>query len=87
MVLKKSNRRSKKRFRNKVNQNKVTIMGVNAAGISSKMKSFKNVVRQLCPSIFFIQESKLKRPGKLKLENPANYVVYEITRKQRMEEA
>ena len=80
MAVKKPTRRAKKRFRNKTNKNKVTIMGVNAAGISSKMTSFKNVVRQIQPSIFFAEETKLKRQGKLKLEN---YVIYELNRKQK----
>ena len=44
-------------------------MGVNSAGISSKLHCFKNVVKALQPSLFFIQETKLKRKGKLKLEN------------------
>ena len=58
-------------------------MGVNAAGISSKLQSFKNVVRKVNPSIFFIEETKLKRPGKLNHENLSKYVVYELNRKNR----
>ena len=57
-------------------------MGVNAAGISSKFHSLKNVVRKLNPSIIFIEESKLKRPGKLK-DFLSKYVVYELNRKHR----
>ena len=80
---KRPNRRSKRQNQNKVNQNKVTLMGVNAAGISSKLQSFKNVVRKVNPSIFFIEETKLKRPGKLNHENLSKYVVYELNRKNR----
>ena len=58
-------------------------MGVNAAGISSKLDSLKNVLRVVNPSIYFITETKLKRPGKLKGENLSNYVVYEHHRKNR----
>ena len=58
-------------------------MGVNAAGISSKIHSFENVLRKLNPSIFFIQETKLKRQGKLKITNPSNYIIYELNRKDR----
>ena len=46
----------------------MTILGVNAAGISSKINSFKNVLR-------------LRLQGKLKLENTSNYVIYERNRK------
>ena len=52
VVKKKPNRRAKQR-NNKNKVNNITIMGVNAAGISSKLNSFKNVVRQLQLSIFF----------------------------------
>ena len=58
-------------------------MGVNAAGISSKLHSLNNVIRKLSPSIFFIQETKLKRQGKLKIENPSKYIIYELNRKDR----
>ena len=82
MVKKKPNRRAKPRFKNKnkFNQNNVTIMGINAAGISSKLSSFKNVLRQLKPAIFFVEETKLKRQGKLKMKN---YEVYELNRKDK----
>ena len=77
---KKTNRRAKKRSKNKMDQSNICIMGVNAAGITSKMNSFKNVVRQLKPSIFFVEETKLKRQGKLKLEN---YEIFELNRKNK----
>ena len=83
VTRKNKNRRSKRRNKNKVNQNKVRLMGVNAAGISSKLHSLNNVIRKLSPSIFFIQETKLKRQGKLKIENPSKYIIYELNRKDR----
>ena len=83
IVRKNPNRRSKKKFRNKPNQNKMTIKGVNAAGISSKINSFKNVLSKLNPSVLFIQETKLRHQGKLKLENTSNYVIYELNRKDK----
>ena len=78
MVKKKPNRRAKKRSKNKINQNNFTIIGMNAAGISSKLNSFNNIIGQLKPAIFFIEETKLKRQGRLKLKN---YEVYELNRK------
>ena len=80
MVKKKPNRRAKKRSKNKINQNNLNIIGMNAAGISSKLNSFNNIIRQLKPAIFFIEETKLKRQGRLKLKN---YVVYELNRKDK----
>ena len=55
-------------------------MGVNAAGISSKLKSFKQVVNSLKPSIIFVEESKLKSQGKFKLNK---FVIYELNRKNK----
>ena len=55
-------------------------MGVNAAGIRSKMTSFKDTLNKLEPEVFFIEETKMKEEGKLKFEN---YDVFELTRKSR----
>ena len=66
----KTKQKVKEKFRNKPNQIKMTIMGVNAAGISSKISRFKNVLR-------------LRLQGKLKLENTSNYVIYELNRKDK----
>ena len=80
MVKKQRNRRSLRKNKNKSKKNKVRFLGVNSAGISSKLHSFKNVVNALQPSVFFIQETKLKRQGKLKLDN---FIIYELNRKKR----
>ena len=69
VVKKKRNRRSLRKNKVKVNKKKVRFMGVNSAGISSKLHSLKSVVKSLEPSVIFIEETKLKRQGKLKLEN------------------
>ena len=42
------------------------MFGVNSAGLSSKLKSFDYLLSSLQPSIFFIQESKMKTQGKIK---------------------
>ena len=52
-------------------------MGVNAAGLRSKMSCFKKVLNDLKPSVFFIQESKMKIPGKINIEN---YIIFEKLR-------
>ena len=52
-------------------------MGVNSAGLKSKMTTFKKVLNDLQPSVFCIEETKYKETGKLKFEN---YVVFESVR-------
>ena len=42
------------------------------------MTTFKKVIQELEPSMFFIQETKFKDYGKLKVEN---YIIYELLRK------
>ena len=55
-------------------------MGVNSAGLKSKFTTFKKVLSELKPSVFFIQETKFKTEGKLKLDN---YLVFELLRKSK----
>ena len=56
------------------------MLGVNASGLKSKINTFKKVLVDLQPSVFFIQESKYKSTGKLKLEN---FVIFELVRQNR----
>ena len=44
-------------------------MGVNSAGLRSKLPTFKKVLYNLKPSILFAQEMKFKTEGKLKLHD------------------
>ena len=55
-------------------------MGVNAAGLKSKFNTFKKVIVELQPSVFFVEESKYKSVGKIKLEN---FVIFELVRQNR----
>ena len=55
-------------------------LGVNAAGLKSKLLSFNKVLTELNPSVFFVEETKMKYEGRLKLEN---YIVFERIRKDR----
>ena len=54
-------------------------LGVNTAGLKSKLTSFKKVITDLKPSVFFLQETKFKEEGNIKLGN--DYIVYELLRK------
>jgi hypothetical protein len=55
-------------------------MGVNAAGLRPKVLTFKKTLSELQPSVFFVEETKLRDAGKLKLDN---YVIFERVRENR----
>ena len=57
-------------------------MGVNCAGLGSKIKSFDNILFTYNPSLFFLQETKMRRPGRIQFDNSDKYFVYELTRKE-----
>ena len=70
-----------KRHRRKSSKNvskKLRLLGVNAAGIKSKMTSFKKIISDLNPTLFFIEETKFKETGKMR--DMENYVVFEKVR-------
>ena len=56
------------------------LLGVNSAGIRSKMMTFQKVLNDLKPGVFFLQETKMKEIGRLKCEN---YIVFENIRENR----
>ena len=56
------------------------VMGVNAAGLKPKIPTFKKVIDNLQPSIFFIEESKFREEGKFKLEN---FLIFELVRESK----
>ena len=67
--------------RNKITIKKhVRFLGVNAAGIGSKLTSFKNTLNVLRPEVFFIEETKMKDEGKIQIED---YDLFELVRKSR----
>ena len=45
--------------------------------------SVDKLLTDISPQIFFIQESKMKRPGRIKNKMSKNYVIYELTRKNK----
>ena len=44
------------------------------------MKTFKKVISELRPSVFFLEETKYKDAGKFKLDN---YEIFELVRESR----
>ena len=55
-------------------------LGVNANGLKPKMLTFKKVLNELEPSVFFVEETKFKEEGQLKLDN---FTLFELTRKSK----
>ena len=41
-----------------------------------------HIIKSLNPAVMCIQETKLRKIGKIKFENAKNYVIFELTRKQ-----
>ena len=79
-VKKKKNRRYRKRKKKIINKN-IRCVGVNAAGLSSKLQSMDFILHSLQPQIFSIQETKIYKPGKIKTNNTNKYSIYELHRK------
>ena len=77
MATKTKKKRGKRKNTMKISK-KLRFLGVNSAGLGSKMTTFRKVIKELEPSMFFIQETKFKDYGKLRVEN---YIIYELLRK------
>ena len=73
-------RRGKKLRQNKERNLKFKVLGTNANGISSKLESFNNLIAKEKPACFMLQETKLKRTGKIKMRG---YQIFETARKKK----
>ena len=62
-------------------QYNLSLVGVNSNGISSKLKSLDHIISKLKPSIICIQETKVRRAGKIKVESK-DFVIFELIRKE-----
>ena len=69
----------------KVSKKPVRFLGVNCAGLKSKMTSFKKVLNELKPAVFFLEETKYEASGRLKIGN--SYHIYELIRQDKKEGA
>ena len=69
-----------KRNSAKIFSKSLRLIGVNSAGLRSKLTTFRKVLSELKPSILFVEETKYKDIGKFKFEN---YVIFEMVRKNR----
>ena len=81
-INKKKNRRIENRkCTSKIVINELNLVGVNAAGLSSKLFSFDKLLADTKPGVFFIEETKMRKEGKIKTAHSANYQIYERIRK------
>ena len=53
---------------------------MNAAGLKSKLLTFKKMLNELNPSVFLIEETKFKEKGKFKINN---FIIFELVRQSR----
>ena len=81
--VKQKNRRGLRRNKTTKFKTNLSFYGVNAAGILSKLPSFNNVLESLKPTVFFIEETKLKKQGNIKTEQTKNYQIFELNRKEK----
>ena len=80
--MKTKNRRVlRRKGKNKQFVKSLNLVGANAAGLSSKFDSFDKLLSEIIPGVFFIQETKLRKEGKIKTENASKYQIYERLRK------
>ena len=73
-------KRSQKRISEK--KLKCKIFGINSAGIKSKLKSFKTVLDKLKPTIWMIQETKLRANEKISSDFLNSFQVYYLNRQK-----
>ena len=51
----------------------LTIIGANSNGLKAKKESLFNIINQLKPSIITIQETKLRKPGQIRIPGYQNF--------------
>ena len=78
----KRNRRVKHRKKQESVIKELKLLGVNCAGLASKLHSFDKLLSDIQPGIFFLEETKSKHLGKLKTENCKKYQIFEMVRRQ-----
>ena len=76
-----NNKRAQKRKAS--NKQKLKIVGVNVAGLSSKFASFDKMLSSVKPSIIMAQETKMRVPGKIVTQNTKDYIFFEHLRKDK----
>ena len=60
----------------------IQVLGLNCAGILNKLESFENLLLKKQPSIFCLQETKVKRQNQIMTESCKKFTIYELLRKK-----
>ena len=82
-IKRKANRRSlKKNKRNKFDCETFTLLGINAAGLSSKLHTFDHALKNIKARIFFVQEVKQSRIGNINTDHLKNFQLFELVRQE-----
>ena len=58
------------------------MLGVNAAGLASKLVTFEHALKSIQPKIFFVQEVKQTSVGNIKTQYLQNFQLFELVRKE-----
>ena len=73
------NRKTRRGLSKHKTQNNFSLIGVNSNGISSKLKSLDHIISTINPSVICIQETKVKKAGRIKVQSK-DYVTFELVR-------
>ena len=82
LKTKKIRKRVEKRNILQNKEKSLKVYGLNSAVIESKLKSFDNVLSRLRPSIWMLQETKLKPNETIKCENISDFQVFYLSRQK-----
>ena len=59
------------------------LIGFNSAGLASKLFSFDHILSTLQPAVFFVQETKMRKQGKIRTKVAEKYQIFELVRIER----
>ena len=71
------NKRGRRKSSKKITKT-LKMLGANAAGIKSKMTTLKKIVSEENVNIFFLQETKNRETGQIKLDS--DFIIFERVR-------
>ena len=75
-IKQRNKRRRKKSAKNIIKT--IRLLGVNTAGLNSNKTTFRKIISDLNPALFFIEETKFKDTRKMKSTN--DYIIFEKVR-------
>ena len=79
LSIKKKTKRGKRNGAKHVSKS-MRFVGINAAGLGSKLSTFRKVLLDLRTSMFFVEETIFKEEGKLKVNN---FITFEHVRESK----